>query len=63
MTNDSEVINSTDSLIEVAKMMKSLNIGVLPVEQATTIKKEKKVRRLIVLDSDNTTVTIISGAR
>ena len=63
MTNDFEVINSTDSLIEVAKMTKSLNIGVLPVEEATTIKKKKKVRRLIVLDSDNTPVTIMNGAR
>ena len=57
------MINSTDSSVEVAKMMKSLNIGVLPVEEATTIKKEKKVRRLIVLDSDNTPVTIMNGAR
>jgi CBS domain-containing protein len=108
MTRDFERINSTASLIEVAKMMKSFNIGILPVkegnkiigiltdrdlviralaedkdagsitvkevmsseiarcssedsiEEVTNIMKEEKVRRLIVLDSDNTPVGIVS---
>lgn len=108
MTKDFEMINSTDSLVAAAKMMKSFNIGVLPVkegnkiigiltdrdiviralaegkdannvtvkdvmsseiarcssedsvEEATNIMKEKKVRRLMVLEADNTPVGIVS---
>jgi len=108
MTKNFEMVNSTDSLIEAAKMMKSLNVGVLPVmegnkivglltdrdiviralaedkdansiavkdvmspeiarctsednvEDAANIMKENKVRRLLVLDNDNTPVGIVS---
>jgi CBS domain-containing protein len=108
MTKNFEMINSTDSLTEAAKKMKSLNVGVLPVregnkvigiitdrdivvrgvaenkepaeesakeimsaeiarcssedsvEEASRIMKENQVRRLLVLDKDNTPVGIVS---
>jgi len=108
MTTNFEMINSTESITEAAKKMKSLNVGVLPVkednkivgmitdrdmvvralaenkeagsvtvkdvmspeiarcssedniEDAADIMKEKKLRRLIVLNSENAPVGIVS---
>jgi CBS domain-containing protein len=108
MTKNFEMINSTESLTDAAKKMKSLNVGVLPVregnkiigivtdrdmvvrglaenkepkdssvkdvmssevarcssegdiEEAARVMEANKVRRLLVLDNENTPVGILS---
>lgn len=108
MTSEFEMINSSDSVMDAAKKMQSLNIGFLPVREknqvvgiitdrdivvrclaegkqpsgtsvsevmsretagcsadsniseAARIMKDKKIRRLIVLDSENKPAGIIS---
>lgn len=108
MTRHIEMVNATESVLDAAKKMKSLDVGVLPVkegnkiigmitdrdiviralaedksggttlvkdimsseiqrcssedsvESAAAVMKEKQLRRLLVLDPDNTPVGIIS---
>ena len=108
MTKEFEIVSSNDNILQAAKRMKALNVGILPeqdgnkitgiitdrnivvralaenkeptnvkikeimsskiascsiddsIEEAASIMKEKQVRRLVVLDNENTPVGILS---